>query len=194
MKLEGIHLEWQKRREFGVMNPLALSFSAVIRLEVKNGCQSPLHGFLYRLPRISLSALTCSGLIPRWTSAAFTKLYRLLFFLSLFFSLFLSLFFFCSQYKKQHTLLHKVNGALMLITFFICRVLLFPYLYYVYGRYVCLSIRLSRCAVLLSFGRQMTLLSFGLQNRIIDHFGLSFSLQVRIHSILQGSPGGAVAL
>lgn len=52
-------------------------------------------------------------------------------------SLDLSLFFFCSQYKQQHTLLHKVNGALMLITFFICRVLLFPYLYYVYGRYVC---------------------------------------------------------
>ncbi|KAK3559819.1 hypothetical protein QTP86_020987 [Hemibagrus guttatus] len=39
------------------------------------------------------------------------------------------------QYKQQHTLLHKVNGALMLVTFFICRVLLFPYLYYVYGRY-----------------------------------------------------------
>ncbi|KAF5891062.1 protein FAM57B-like, partial [Clarias magur] len=37
------------------------------------------------------------------------------------------------QYKQQHTLLHKVNGALMLVTFFICRVLLFPYLYYVYG-------------------------------------------------------------
>uniref|UniRef100_A0A671MG75 Protein FAM57B-like n=1 Tax=Sinocyclocheilus anshuiensis TaxID=1608454 RepID=A0A671MG75_9TELE len=36
----------------------------------------------------------------------------------------------------QHTLLHKVNGAVMLITFFLCRVLLFPYLYYVYGRYV----------------------------------------------------------
>ncbi|XP_067225514.1 ceramide synthase isoform X3 [Chanodichthys erythropterus] len=39
------------------------------------------------------------------------------------------------QYKQQHTLLHKVNGAVMLITFFLCRVLLFPYLYYVYGRY-----------------------------------------------------------
>ncbi|XP_046708866.1 ceramide synthase [Silurus meridionalis] len=39
------------------------------------------------------------------------------------------------QYKQQHTLLHKVNGALMLVTFFTCRVLLFPYLYYVYGRY-----------------------------------------------------------
>ncbi|KAI9536707.1 Ceramide synthase [Dissostichus eleginoides] len=39
------------------------------------------------------------------------------------------------QYKQQHTILHKVNGALMLITFFICRVLLFPYLYYAYGRY-----------------------------------------------------------
>lgn len=64
--------------------------------------------------------------------------------------------FFCSQYKKQHTLLHKVNGALMLITFFICRVLLFPYLYYVYGRYVCLSIPPSWRAVLLSFRRQIT--------------------------------------
>ncbi|MFT7798166.1 protein FAM57B-like [Arapaima gigas] len=39
------------------------------------------------------------------------------------------------QYKQQHTLLHKVNGCLMLVTFFICRVLLFPYLYYAYGRY-----------------------------------------------------------
>ncbi|TSK77095.1 Protein FAM57B [Bagarius yarrelli] len=39
-----------------------------------------------------------------------------------------------SVYKQQHTLLHKVNGALMLITFFVCRVLLFPYLYYAYGR------------------------------------------------------------
>lgn len=64
---------------------------------------------------------------------AFTKLYRLLFFLPL-------SFYSRSQYKQQHTLLHKVNGALMLITFFICRVLLFPYLYYVYGRYVFLSI------------------------------------------------------
>lgn len=58
-----------------------------------------------------------------------------------------------SQYKQQHTLLHKVNGALMLITFFICRVLLFPYLYYVYGRYVCLSITFSCSAASLSFGR-----------------------------------------
>ncbi|XP_076853116.1 TLC domain containing 3Ba isoform X1 [Brachyhypopomus gauderio] len=39
------------------------------------------------------------------------------------------------QYKQQHTLVHKVNGALMLVTFFVCRVLLFPYLYYTYGRY-----------------------------------------------------------
>lgn len=62
--------------------------------------------------------------------------------------------FFHSQYKQQHTLLHKVNGALMLITFFICRVLLFPYLYYVYGRYVCLSISVFSCsAVSLSLGR-----------------------------------------
>ncbi|KAJ8402602.1 hypothetical protein AAFF_G00366850 [Aldrovandia affinis] len=39
------------------------------------------------------------------------------------------------QYKQQHTLLHKVNGGLMLATFFICRVLLFPYLFYAYSRY-----------------------------------------------------------
>ncbi|XP_042360271.1 ceramide synthase-like [Plectropomus leopardus] len=39
------------------------------------------------------------------------------------------------QYKQQHTLLHKVNGVLMLLTFFCCRVLLFPYLYYAYSRY-----------------------------------------------------------
>lgn len=38
------------------------------------------------------------------------------------------------QYKQQHTLLHKVNGGLMLLTFFSCRVLLFPYLYYAYSR------------------------------------------------------------
>lgn len=115
-----------------------------------------------------MSELSCSWVILRWTSSAFTKLYRLLFFLSLFFSTCPS--FFCSQYKKQHTLLHKVNGALMLITFFICRVLLFPYLYYVYGRYVCLSIPLSRRAVLLSFRRQITQLPCGLQNRIMEPF------------------------
>lgn len=56
----------------------------------------------------------------------------------------------------------------MLITFFICRVLLFPYLYYVYGRYVCLSIPLSWCAVLLSFRRRMTRPSFGLRDSITD--------------------------
>lgn len=36
----------------------------------------------------------------------------------------------------------------MLITFFICRVLLFPYLYYVYGRYVFPPIPLSSLAKL----------------------------------------------
>ncbi|XP_053115809.1 ceramide synthase isoform X2 [Hemicordylus capensis] len=38
-------------------------------------------------------------------------------------------------YKQQHTLLHKVNGVVMLVTFFCCRILLFPYMYWVYGRY-----------------------------------------------------------
>ncbi|XP_029913509.1 TLC domain containing 3Ba isoform X2 [Myripristis murdjan] len=44
------------------------------------------------------------------------------------------------QFDKQHTLLHKVNGALMLLTFFSCRVLLFPYLYYAYGRYASIPV------------------------------------------------------
>lgn len=43
----------------------------------------------------------------------------------------------CSfQYKKQHTLLHKLNGVVMLLSFFGCRVLLFPYLYLAYSRWV----------------------------------------------------------
>ncbi|XP_072224714.1 TLC domain containing 3Ba [Leuresthes tenuis] len=44
------------------------------------------------------------------------------------------------QYKKQHTLLHKVNGVVMLLTFFSCRVLLFPYLYYAYSRYASIPV------------------------------------------------------
>ncbi|KAL8176650.1 UNVERIFIED_CONTAM: Protein fam57b [Gekko kuhli] len=39
-------------------------------------------------------------------------------------------------YKQQHTLLHKVNGVIVLVTFFCCRILLFPYMYWVYGKYV----------------------------------------------------------
>ncbi|KAF3699706.1 Protein FAM57B [Channa argus] len=45
-----------------------------------------------------------------------------------------------SLYKKQHTLLHKVNGLLMLLTFFSCRVLLFPYLYYAYSRHASIPV------------------------------------------------------
>ncbi|XP_075998850.1 TLC domain containing 3Ba [Genypterus blacodes] len=44
------------------------------------------------------------------------------------------------QYKKQQSLLHKVNGVLMLVSFFCCRVLLFPYLYYAYSRYASIPI------------------------------------------------------
>ncbi|XP_062388526.1 ceramide synthase [Sardina pilchardus] len=51
------------------------------------------------------------------------------------------------QYKQQHTLLHKVNGLLMLVTFFVCRVLLFPYLYYAYGRYASIPFHLVPLAV-----------------------------------------------
>ncbi|XP_029014208.1 ceramide synthase-like [Betta splendens] len=44
------------------------------------------------------------------------------------------------QYKKQNTVLHKVNGVLMLLTFFSCRVLLFPYLYYAYSSYASIPV------------------------------------------------------
>uniref|UniRef100_A0A3P9MN54 TLC domain-containing protein n=1 Tax=Oryzias latipes TaxID=8090 RepID=A0A3P9MN54_ORYLA len=46
------------------------------------------------------------------------------------------------QYRKQRTLLHRANGVFMLLSFFCCRVLLFPYLYYAYSRYA--SIPLHR--------------------------------------------------
>ena len=41
---------------------------------------------------------------------------------------------FLSQLKQQHTLLYKVNGILTLTTFFLCRILLFPFMYWSYGR------------------------------------------------------------
>uniref|UniRef100_A0A3Q3XHL7 TLC domain-containing protein n=1 Tax=Mola mola TaxID=94237 RepID=A0A3Q3XHL7_MOLML len=44
------------------------------------------------------------------------------------------------QYKKQHTLLHKLNGVFMLLTFLCCRVLLFPYLYFAYSRYAAMPV------------------------------------------------------
>ncbi|KAI4822068.1 hypothetical protein KUCAC02_007632 [Chaenocephalus aceratus] len=44
------------------------------------------------------------------------------------------------QYQQQHTVLHKVNGVLMLLAFFCCRVLLFPYLYYAYSRYASIPV------------------------------------------------------
>ncbi|NWV45892.1 FA57A protein, partial [Daphoenositta chrysoptera] len=40
------------------------------------------------------------------------------------------------QLKMQDTLLHKVNGILILVTFFLCRILLFPFMYAAYGRQV----------------------------------------------------------
>ncbi|OCT95061.1 TLC domain-containing protein 3A isoform X2 [Xenopus laevis] len=38
------------------------------------------------------------------------------------------------QMNLQNSLLHKVNGALVLITFFLCRILLFPFMYYAYSK------------------------------------------------------------
>ncbi|KAJ7308823.1 hypothetical protein JRQ81_008092 [Phrynocephalus forsythii] len=40
------------------------------------------------------------------------------------------------QLKMQDSLLHKVNGVLILVTFFLCRILLFPFMYWTYGRQV----------------------------------------------------------
>lgn len=34
----------------------------------------------------------------------------------------------------QDSLLHKVNGILILVTFFLCRILLFPFMYWAYAR------------------------------------------------------------
>ncbi|XP_072795183.1 TLC domain-containing protein 3A isoform X1 [Vicugna pacos] len=44
------------------------------------------------------------------------------------------------QLKQQHTLLYKVNGILTLTTFFSCRILLFPFMYWSYGRQQGLSL------------------------------------------------------
>ncbi|XP_006641181.1 TLC domain-containing protein 3A [Lepisosteus oculatus] len=39
------------------------------------------------------------------------------------------------QLGLQDCLLHKVNGVVVLLSFFLCRILLFPYMYWVYGRH-----------------------------------------------------------
>ncbi|XP_069613471.1 TLC domain-containing protein 3A isoform X1 [Ranitomeya imitator] len=38
------------------------------------------------------------------------------------------------QMNLQNSLLHKVNGAFVLLTFFACRILLFPFMYHAYGK------------------------------------------------------------
>lgn len=38
------------------------------------------------------------------------------------------------QLKKQDTMLYKINGIMVLATFFICRILVFPFMYWAYGR------------------------------------------------------------
>uniref|UniRef100_A0A2K6GLW5 TLC domain containing 3A n=1 Tax=Propithecus coquereli TaxID=379532 RepID=A0A2K6GLW5_PROCO len=45
-----------------------------------------------------------------------------------------------AQLKQQHTLLYKVNGILTLATFFSCRILLFPFMYWSYGQQQGLSL------------------------------------------------------
>ncbi|XP_034047091.1 TLC domain containing 3Ba isoform X2 [Thalassophryne amazonica] len=44
------------------------------------------------------------------------------------------------QFKRQQTTLHKVNGAVVLLSFFTCRVLLFPYLYYSYSKHASMPV------------------------------------------------------
>ncbi|KAM4844354.1 TLC domain-containing protein 3A isoform 2-T2 [Thomomys bottae] len=44
------------------------------------------------------------------------------------------------QHKQQHTLLYKVNGVLTLVTFLVCRILLFPFMYWSYGQQIGLSL------------------------------------------------------
>ncbi|RXM94258.1 Protein FAM57B [Acipenser ruthenus] len=63
-----------------------------------------------------------------------------------------------SVYKQQHTLLHKVNGALMLLTFFGCRILLFPYMYWAYGRHVGLPLHSVPLAIPLHYNLGAALL------------------------------------
>uniref|UniRef100_A0A8C3VS95 TLC domain containing 3A n=1 Tax=Catagonus wagneri TaxID=51154 RepID=A0A8C3VS95_9CETA len=45
-----------------------------------------------------------------------------------------------AQLQQQRTLLYKLNGVLTLTTFFFCRILLFPFMYWSYGRQQGLSL------------------------------------------------------
>ncbi|XP_063809838.1 TLC domain-containing protein 3A [Pseudophryne corroboree] len=38
------------------------------------------------------------------------------------------------QMNLQNSILHKVNGAFVIVTFFVCRILLFPFMYSAYGK------------------------------------------------------------
>uniref|UniRef100_A0A8D2L480 TLC domain containing 3A n=1 Tax=Varanus komodoensis TaxID=61221 RepID=A0A8D2L480_VARKO len=46
------------------------------------------------------------------------------------------------QLQMQDSLLHKVNGILVLVTFFLCRIALFPFMYWSYGQQVGLRLHL----------------------------------------------------
>lgn len=39
------------------------------------------------------------------------------------------------QLSLQECRVHKANGGMVLLTFFMCRIALFPYMYWVYGRH-----------------------------------------------------------
>lgn len=51
------------------------------------------------------------------------------------FSFFLFSFSFFPQLGLQECWLHKANGAMVLLTFFTCRIALFPYMYWAYGQH-----------------------------------------------------------
>ncbi|XP_013854935.1 protein FAM57B [Austrofundulus limnaeus] len=44
------------------------------------------------------------------------------------------------QFQKQNCVLHRLNGLIIIILFFCCRVLLFPYLYWTYSRYASIPV------------------------------------------------------
>jgi Na+/glutamate symporter len=59
-----------------------------------------------------------------------------------------------SMFQMKSSQLYVINGLVMLVTFFFCRVIMFPYVFYLYSRIVGLSyweVRISGLCVLTIF-------------------------------------------
>uniref|UniRef100_A0A670YQP9 TLC domain containing 3A n=1 Tax=Pseudonaja textilis TaxID=8673 RepID=A0A670YQP9_PSETE len=82
----------------------------------------PVRKFLL-ISRLNLSLISFHSLFLVWPSGKLKE--QLLEFFPALIFLFL---------KMQDSLLHKINGILILVTFFLCRILLFPYMYWAYGQ------------------------------------------------------------